>query len=52
MDSTAGDRYNLERFASINRSIDGLVPDEIAQRLDQVWRSLSHRLLEVIVADA
>ncbi|MFB2878811.1 UPF0175 family protein [Floridanema aerugineum] len=28
------------------------IPDEIAQRLDQNWGSLSRRLLEVIVADA
>ncbi|MCL1473602.1 UPF0175 family protein [Argonema antarcticum] len=28
------------------------IPDEIAQRLDQNYGSLSHRLLEVIIADA
>lgn len=28
------------------------IPDEIAQRLEQTWRSLSRRLLEVIIADA
>ncbi|XWK89940.1 MAG: UPF0175 family protein [Phormidium sp.] len=28
------------------------IPDEIAQRLDQNWGTLSRRLLEVIVADA
>ncbi|GAA6618507.1 UPF0175 family protein [Scytonema sp. NUACC26] len=28
------------------------IPDEIANRLDQAWGSLSRRLLEVIVADA
>jgi predicted HTH domain antitoxin len=28
------------------------IPDEIAQRLDQTWGSLSRRLLEVIIADA
>jgi predicted HTH domain antitoxin len=28
------------------------IPDEIAQRLDQAWGNLSHRLLEVIIADA
>jgi predicted HTH domain antitoxin len=28
------------------------IHDEIAQRLDQTWGSLSRRLLEVIIADA
>ncbi|MBD2777393.1 UPF0175 family protein [Iningainema tapete] len=28
------------------------IPDEIAQRLDQAWGSLSRRLLEIVVADA
>lgn len=28
------------------------IPDEIAQRLNQTWGSLSRRLLEVIIADA
>ena len=28
------------------------IPDEIAQRLDHTWGSLSRRLLEVIIADA
>ncbi|NMG09646.1 UPF0175 family protein [Brasilonema sp. UFV-L1] len=28
------------------------IPDEIAQRLNQAWGSLSRRLLETVVADA
>ncbi|NMG21001.1 UPF0175 family protein [Brasilonema bromeliae] len=28
------------------------IPDEIAERLNQVWGSLSRRLLETVVADA
>jgi hypothetical protein len=28
------------------------IPDEIAQRLDQTWGSLSRRLLEAMTADA
>lgn len=40
------------RFNYSDMQITIEIPDDIAQRLDQAQGSLSHRLLELIVADA
>jgi hypothetical protein len=45
-------KLNLLALAKSSMQITVEIPDEIAQRLDQTWGSLSRRLLEVIIADA
>jgi predicted HTH domain antitoxin len=41
-------------FEAFNNSMQITIeiPDDVAQRLDEEWGSLSHRLLEVFVAQA
>ena len=45
-------RTELITVAACAMQITVEIPDEIAQRLDQAWGSLSRRLLEMVVADA